>query len=370
MLLWGCERDLHAKQQGEREAVWAHVDGYDSKRGSAGRSAFTASAQRIGWPPERPCPEANRLCTIQLMKTLKPFPLPRPSTDEDILRSTQLRLLLTERMQVNPSNWNYLLGCPFWRIYVNNKSGAFIEVDGKRLELRPGRAYCIPAWLLYQTGSQGDVQHDFAHFEWSGIAPGWLRHCIPAPVELALEGPLLALCHRWQQTLDAPGALTVAQHVWTQAWIYAVVAALLEQGGAALQHALLNRLDGAGPLRPALEQIDQSLAAPLPNPALAALCGMSTDYFIKCFKKSFGSTPAQYQLEQRITQAAAWLASTDWRLEDIAARAGFADRFHFSRAFSARLNDSPAAYRRKFRARSGGTPVRSNEHEALGGHVS
>ena len=278
-----------------------------------------------------------------------PVPLPRPSADEGILQATHLRLLLTKRMQVNPQNWHYPLGCPFWRIYVNNKPGAFIDLDGKRLLLRPDRVVCIPAWLAYHTGSDAEVQHDYVHFEWTGIAPGWLRRCIPAPVELTLDEPLLSLCRQWQHVLEQPGPLSVSQHVWTQAWIYAVVAALLEQGGASLQHELMNRLDAAGPLRPALAQIDQSLAAPLPNPALAESCGMSTDYFIKRFKKAFGSTPAQYQLAQRVTQAAGWLVSTDWPLEEIAARTGFSDRFHFSRAFSARLHDSPAAYRRKFR---------------------
>jgi AraC-like DNA-binding protein len=283
------------------------------------------------------------------MRAPNVVPSPRPSADEAILRSTHLRLLLTNRLQVNTQNWSYPLGCPFWRIYVNNKPGAFIDVDGKRLRLRPGKVLCIPAWLSYHTGSEAEVQHDYVHFEWSGIAPGWLLHCIPAPVELPLDGPLLPLCRQWQQALGQPGPLSVAHHVWTQAWIYAVVAALLEQGGPSLQHDLMNRLDAAGPLRPALMQIDQSLSKPLLNPVLAAACGMSTDYFIKRFKKAFGSTPAQYQMEQRVTQAAGWLVNTDWPLEEIAARTGFADRFHFSRAFSARLHDSPGAYRRKFR---------------------
>lgn len=277
------------------------------------------------------------------------IPLPRPSADEAILRATHLRLLLTNRLQVTPRNWSYPLGCPFWRIYVNNKPGAYIELAGQKIRLRPGKVLCIPAWLAFHTGSDAEVQHDYVHFEWSGIAPGWLLRCIPAPVELPLDGTLLPLCRQWQQALERPGPLSLSQHVWTQGWIYGVVAALLEQGGATLQHELMNRLDSAGPLRPALAQIDESLATPLLNPTLAAACGMSTDYFIKRFKKAFGSTPAQYQMEQRLTQAAGWLVGTDWPLEEIAARTGFADRFHFSRAFRARLHDSPAAYRRKFR---------------------
>lgn len=277
------------------------------------------------------------------------LPPPRPSADEEILRATHLRLLMTDRLQVDASNWNYELNCPFWRIYVNNRPGAFIAAAGKRRELWPGRVMCIPAWQPYSTASRHEVQHDYVHFEWSGISAGWLRHCIPEPVELELQGPLLELCRRWQEGLATPGPLTAAQHVWTQAWIYAVVAGLLDQGGEPLQRELLNRMASAGRLRPALEQVDARLHAPAGNEELAALCGMSTDHFIKCFRQAFGSTPAQYQLEQRITQAASWLAGSDMKLEEIAARTGFTDRFHFSRAFRARLRESPAAYRRKFK---------------------
>jgi AraC-like DNA-binding protein len=277
----------------------------------------------------------------------------RPSAQDEVLRATQLRLLLTSRSQANASNWTFSLGCPFWRIYVNKTAGAFIQIGKRRLDLRPGRVYCIPAWLEYRTGVSGVVEHDYVHFEWSGISAGWLRHCIPEPVELPLEGALAELCARWQEGLGAVGPLTLAQHVWTQAWIYAVVGALLAQGGGTLQAELLNRLGAAGRLRPALEHMDRNLAAPPANPELAKRCGMSTDHFIKRFKETLGSTPAQYQMDQRINQAAQWLAGTELKLEEIAARAGFTDRFHFSRAFRVRLRESPAGYRRKFRATRG-----------------
>lgn len=60
---------------------------------------------------------------------------------------------------------------------------------------------CIPAWLAFRTGWDAEVQHYYVQFEWSGIAPGWLHRCIPGPVELPLDGPLLPLCRQWQQAL-------------------------------------------------------------------------------------------------------------------------------------------------------------------------
>lgn len=269
------------------------------------------------------------------------------------MRITQLRLLLTDRLAAQASNWTMSLGCPFWRIYVNKSPGAFIEVDRQRRDLLPGRVYCIPAWLEYRTGVSGVVQHDYVHFEWSGISAGWLRHCIPEPVELPLAGALAGLCGQWQAGLGQRGPLTLAPHVWTQAWIYGVVGALLAKGGEALQGKLLNRFGAAGPLRAALEHMDRNLDAPPSNAELAKRCSMSAGHFIKRFKEAFGSTPVQYQMDQRIAQAAQWLVGTEWKLEEIAERTGFTDRFHFSRAFRVRLRESPAGYRRKFRAPSG-----------------
>ncbi|MBC8039974.1 MAG: hypothetical protein H7Y06_05475, partial [Opitutaceae bacterium] len=98
----------------------------------------------------------------------------RPSAQDEILRATQLRLLLTSRLQAKASNWTFQLGCPFWRIYVNKKDGAYVEIGTRRWDLRAGRVYCIPAWLEFRTGVRGVVEHDYVHFEWSGISPGWL----------------------------------------------------------------------------------------------------------------------------------------------------------------------------------------------------
>ncbi len=279
------------------------------------------------------------------------MPLPdfRPTENEEMLRCTQIRLLLSARMEVNEANWNYLLGCPFWRIYVNHRAGAFIERGNKRWELRPGHVYCIPAWMKYRSGSSTTVRHDYVHFEWSGLSPAWLLRCIPDPVELPLREGLEELCHRWQAGLAPGESPTLSRHVWTQAWVYAVVAALLAQRGPSLENQILTRLEETGRLRPALECIERQLAQPPSNREMAQRCNLSEDHFIKRFRLEIGMTPARYGLEYRITQAAQWLANSDRKIEEIAEATGFTDRFHLSRAFRAHLRESPGAYRRKFR---------------------
>nr|MBA3685357.1 helix-turn-helix transcriptional regulator [Planctomycetota bacterium] len=103
-------------------------------------------------------------------------------------------------------------------------------------------------------------------------------------------------------------------------------------------------------VHPALAHIEDRLGEPISNRQLAALCAMTEDRFIRRFRDEVGQTPAQFVLERRVATAAQRLLFTDDPIDAIAERSGFANRFHFSRIFAARMGAPPAAYRRKGRA--------------------
>ncbi|HXA29413.1 MAG TPA: helix-turn-helix domain-containing protein [Candidatus Angelobacter sp.] len=85
---------------------------------------------------------------------------------------------------------------------------------------------------------------------------------------------------------------------------------------------------------------------------LARRAHMSPRTFVRRFAASFGGTPHQWLLAQRITQARRLLETTDVSIDEVARRAGFGSaaalRLHFAR----RLATSPLAYRRTFRSAS------------------
>jgi len=79
---------------------------------------------------------------------------------------------------------------------------------------------------------------------------------------------------------------------------------------------------------------------------LARLAGLSPDYFVRRFKQSFGASPREWMLRQRLRQAAGALAETDERVSEIAARLGYPDGCLFSRQFKAEFGSSPHRWRR------------------------
>lgn len=79
---------------------------------------------------------------------------------------------------------------------------------------------------------------------------------------------------------------------------------------------------------------------------LAAACRLSSGYFIKAFKQTFGATPRRWRLLRRIEQAKSLLAANDLTIAEIALVCGFADQSHLTRVFGQIVGAPPARWRR------------------------
>lgn len=90
---------------------------------------------------------------------------------------------------------------------------------------------------------------------------------------------------------------------------------------------------------------------PLTLPVLARTAGMSVSVFCERFKKAFGRTPVQSLIEHRLDHAAHLLDDATLGVAEIALRVGYADAFHFSKAFKKRFGKSPRELRRERRER-------------------
>ncbi len=80
---------------------------------------------------------------------------------------------------------------------------------------------------------------------------------------------------------------------------------------------------------------------------LAALAGCSRAQLCRRFRRLVGMSPIQYVLQLRLETARELMLSTERDIESIAQDCGFSDRYHLSRAFSARYGMGPATCRRK-----------------------
>ncbi len=79
---------------------------------------------------------------------------------------------------------------------------------------------------------------------------------------------------------------------------------------------------------------------------LAAICGVSPEYFIRLFKSSLGVSPHRYVVGVRIHHAKLLLTDPDIGLADVARQCGFAHQQHFTNTFRRMTGLSPGAYRR------------------------
>jgi AraC-like DNA-binding protein len=272
-----------------------------------------------------------------------------PTPAESLLQNVAVQLVVSQRVTLTPERWRLDLQSPFWRMYTTDRSGAWVRHAGGELRLAPRRVYFIPAWVRFETYAARSVTQDYVHFYLSGFPPTLMRRLFDRPISLPMAAPLDALAARWRQGLQRrePGFVEFG-------WAYAMVHAALADAFATMppERRELGRrwLAASSDVGPALQCIDRRLASPPSNRELAALCHVSTDHFIRRFRAAVRLTPAQYGLERRVAVAARWLIGSDRGIDEIAADTGFTDRFHFTRAFKARLGLPPAAYRKAHRA--------------------
>ena len=88
------------------------------------------------------------------------------------------------------------------------------------------------------------------------------------------------------------------------------------------------------------------LAAPFAVAALARDAGLSRWHYIRTYRRQTGRTPMADVRHERLDCAHDWLLTTTLPLKEVARRAGLGTAQAFSRVFSARYGQPPAAFRR------------------------
>lgn len=92
--------------------------------------------------------------------------------------------------------------------------------------------------------------------------------------------------------------------------------------------------------------IDKHLNEQIRTEALAEQTRLSTSYFNRAFRATFGMSPHAFILRCRTNRAMELLSGGDEPIAQIAVACGFADQAHFSRVFSRNAGLPPGAWRR------------------------
>jgi AraC-like DNA-binding protein len=92
--------------------------------------------------------------------------------------------------------------------------------------------------------------------------------------------------------------------------------------------------------------IDEHLSEQVPLATLARLARLSTYYFCRAFKQSFGVPPHRYHTNRRIEQAKVLLASRKHSVTEVGLTLGFSETSSFTAAFRKTTGQTPSSYYR------------------------
>jgi AraC family transcriptional regulator len=85
---------------------------------------------------------------------------------------------------------------------------------------------------------------------------------------------------------------------------------------------------------------------------LAGVVRLSTSYFFRAFRKTFGETPIDYIMRRRMLRAQELMLKSQVSLAQVALECGMCDQAHFSRTFRRIVGTNPTVWRRQFLRRS------------------
>ena len=222
------------------------------------------------------------------------------------------------------------------------------EVDGRGSSLGaavPGEVWTVPAGVEYASQAGGDVI-DFAVL----TAPR-----MPADdggsTHLAMRAghadhALLTALERLRSMMaqhDDASQIDVAS-MTCEIWEHVNAAYTDTQAVSPATHKLNSA--NATLVR---DYVFENLARRITLESLSSLVGQTTHQFLISFRKSFGMSPGQYIIKERLRAAKRLLLYSSWDITTIALRCGFSSHSHLTSTFSRRLSMTPSDFRQRYR---------------------
>ncbi len=233
-------------------------------------------------------------------------------------------------------DWScHSLKSPFWRLYRNNTSNAFVLFpDGSSKRLLKGKIYLIAPETDITGNSVGVLEHFYIHFT-VGEPFQFCRDKVWEVEETLMRWKLV------ESIIEDISGDSITSLFSGMRVAQLCMSALLEVPEADLPLIKIGRRIGK-----VLKHIEDQGAKPITNSKLAAVAGMSTNAFIRLFSESVKTPPQQYLMEERLRKACMMLGYTEMTIDEIAEATGFCDRYYFTRMFKKYRTVSPAEYRK------------------------
>ncbi len=102
-------------------------------------------------------------------------------------------------------------------------------------------------------------------------------------------------------------------------------------------------------IKPAIKHMEEGYGGRITLEDMAAVCGMSPNYFSKRFKEITGQTPFEYLLAYRVEAACEMLLEGSGNVTDVCYHCGFNDLSYFINVFKKHMGISPKVYAKNYK---------------------
>lgn len=236
-------------------------------------------------------------------------------------------------------SWNFGNCCsPFWYLWRNAHSGGHVEFSGKKIELSTDFFLLIPPFTQFSTSDyRKSLSQLYIHFMTGSFLRAVKREPIIIPASAMDPRPVQDFFDDLKESTVKfqPSALK----------LYGIVYKALER---IPQTAYLSENETGMDERvtAALKYISGHFREKHVYETFCKTNRVSVNHLIRLFRRDVGVTPMQYQMGRRIHEARNLLLCSGYSIDEVAEHCGFADRYHFSKAFKKFTGAAPAAYRK------------------------
>src|SRR3954453_23190992 len=96
-----------------------------------------------------------------------------------------IRIFAAKYVELPARSWNSAnVQDPFWRLYMNNRAGAVLELADGSDPLDAERLYLVPEGVRFSCGNSVIVGHFYVHFDVVGVPRVALRALFGGPLRV------------------------------------------------------------------------------------------------------------------------------------------------------------------------------------------
>ena len=231
---------------------------------------------------------------------------------------------------------------PFFSIEYVARGRGEVKLKGRTYSLQPGRLFSYgPGVPHHIIGDPADPLVKY-FVDFTGThATAFLRSCGLSPLRVSAVFPANALQPLFDELIQA-GLRVRRESSALCTKLLECLALRIAGAGASLAGAETQAFVTFQRCRQHIEQHSLRLKT---LGQIAGECHVNNAYLCRLFRRYDTQSPFQYLLRLKMNYAAQRLQQPDALVKKVAAESGFADPFHFSRAFTSVFGLSPSAFR-------------------------